>query len=822
MQFLRALWAEVRIAFRRLAKAPMFLVATVATIAVGVGAASSIFALANGVLFRPLAYPEADRIVAIEHRSPRRALDGEGSSDQLYIQYQGRNRTLDVAGAYLQNVVNITDRSNAEQVDVALVTPSVFAVLGAKPQLGRFFTEDEGRPNAPTYVVISHDLWIARYGGERAIVGKEIELNGRRREIIGVAAPGFSFPSRATKIWYNLGPDPSSYRVTDLYLRVIGRIRKGMTLKQVEQNLQQLLLAFSGTVGGTEAELLSDLRVVAIPLKYKSVGDLREALLILLCAAGLLVLVALANVINLFLVRSDSHRRAIAVRLALGAGPGDIRRYWLSEALVVSVLGGVLGVAMTLLLVDMRFGFEPGQIPRLEDVRVDRGTMAFAVSLLLLTSLMIVGTLELRGRRIKVAMTLALGRATDTQPARQRAQRLLVGFQVALALVLLLASATAARGFRRVLHIDLGFIPQHVATQSITLPFRQYSTYADAAKFHSELLARIRQAPGVISAGAIARVPLTPVPNEFERRVVSVSGGMVDPSRSVIPVVFLLATPSYFDTMRIPILAGRLFEASDTSEGHVPVMISQSLARRLAGRPHTALGLALRDVTNASRIDFVVTGVVHDTVGENLFLPPRDTVYLPVIESLPANLQMPLAPTLMTTVERTAMDPAGVVASVKAALREVDPKLPLADIQSMEARVEGARARLRLATILLAVAAATTLFLGIVGIYGVTSYAVNRQMHEFGIRMALGATPSNLHYLIMGGVASVVIAGVGAGVALFVLLKRFLQSITFGVDPADAVTIAIAISLVVAVAFAACLLPAFRAGRSDPARIIGT
>ena len=819
MNAIRAILLDAWLAARRLAKSPAFFAPALATVAIGLGAALAIFTLVYGVLLRPLPYPEADRIVSITHEVPLTGLEGHSSS-QIFERYRTESRALEEIGAYLQTVVNITYPGEPEQLDVALATPEVFTILGIQPQLGRLFTAEEGIPGAPTRVLISHALWLARFGGDEQAIGKEVELNGRRSEVVGVMPPGFSFPGRSTQLWYNYGPDPLSGRATDLYIRVIGKTKQGSTAASVQQDLQRALAGLEAS-DPASAEILGQLRVAATNLKDTVVEDVREPLLILLCAVGLLLLAALANGVNLFLIRSEAHQRELAVRRALGATSGKIRRLWLMESLIVSGLGGAVGLAGAALAVGLRFGLEPGGIPRLDDVRMDAASLAVAALLILLTASVIVCALELRSPRANAAKALSLGRGTDTSPSRQRVQRFLVGAQVALALLMLLSSATAGRGLMRVLNVELGFDHERVAALDVRLPFRRYRSYAQATAFHESLMERIQQAPGVIAAGIAVSAPLAEISDSLEApiTVVSPQGGATG-SQGEVRALYLPATPSYFETMRIPLLAGKLFEASDAGNGAIPVVISASLAARLGHDPSSARGVRLRDAANDSKSQLLVVGVAGNTVGEQLTDPPPEIVYLPILSTLPADLAWPRTPRLATIVVKTAMDPNSIVPNVREAVRQIDASLPLASIRTMGSSVERARARHRLVAILMALSSAATLLLGVVGIFGITSYAVSNRAREFAIRMALGANAASIQRLVLLSVASVLASGVVVGLALFAGTSSFLRSIVFGVDPGHPWTASAAVLTLSAAVLLAAYLPARRASRTNPADVI--
>lgn len=810
MQSVLTLAREAVAALRSLAKAPAFLIPAVLTMAAGVGATAAVFALVDGVLLQPLPYPEAQRIVTLTHSDPERGFLGHSSS-QIYAHYRGSSRTLENLGAYLETVVNVTSPGEPEQLDVALVAPSVLTILGVQPRLGRIFTPEEGEPEAPTNVIVSHGLWQTRFGADPAIVGRDIELNGRSRRIIGVMPPGFAFPARSTQIWYNFGPDPLSGSVSDLDLRVIARVRQGVTLDAAERDLRQTLATLQSSYGGSEADLLGGLRVSVQTLKHAVVGDVRQPLWILLGAVGLLLLAASANVVNLFLLRGEANQRAVAVRRALGARPARIRRRWLMESSIVAFCGGALGLALAAAAVAWQFGFQPGEIPRLDEVRLNLTTVAVAASIAILAALGVTAALDVQSRRSKISALLGQGRGVETSPSQQRVQKALVGAQVAFALVMLLGSVTASRGLLRVLDIDLGFNPENVATVAVRLPFGEYRTYDEAARFHEAFLDRIRNAPGVTAAAVVTNVPLTPVPDNFELPVV------VTPGADETRALFLHATPSFFEAMRIPLVAGKLFEASDGSAGIIPVMISRRLAAQLAGGPEAAVGLRFREGSRERGSSLAVVGVVGDAVGEALTAPPGPIVYMPILSALPSDLDWPLTPRLTTAVVKTTTDPRAVATVLRRELRAIDPTLPLAEVQTMSGLVERGRARRRLIAGLLALSAGATLFLGVVGIYGVTSYFVSRRGREFAIRMALGSGAAGIHRLVFGSIAAMLGMGIGVGLALYALASRSLRSVAYGVEPMDAATVSATIMLLAAVALLAGYPPARRAARSDPA-----
>lgn len=822
---MRSLLIAVRRAARRLLKAPTFTVTVIATTAVGTGAIVSVFALANGVLLRPLPYPHADRLVSVQHTAPGFGIEKGGQSAGTYLHYRRYGRAFEEIGAYTQNDVTFSGDGAPERVHVAMVTPSLLVALGTRPALGRPFRDGDVEADAARVVLISHDLWVTRFGSDPGIIGRKIELNRWLFEVVGVLPAGFDFPTRETQVWYPMAVSASKATIQDLSLSSIARLKRGVTADDAESDLQRLVGTLSESYPDAVPERLreGEFRAVVVPLKEALVGNVRPALLMLLCAAGLVLLIAWANTANLFLVRAERQRRDVAVERALGATDGDLARRFLTESLLLTTIGGLLGLALACAAVKSRFGFEPGQIPRLYEGRIDAVSVAVAVGLAMLGGLFL-GTLSIArmGRaELGAALKGAVGRTTAGREA-QRVQRLLVALQVAVALALLIASGVLAQSFWRLSHVRLGFEPRQVVTIDLSLPYEPYPEFHDGARFYEQLMAKVRALPGVADVEAVAGLPLTqPLPSDNQPIAPEDeplgSGAMHPPAR------LNLATPGYFRTMRIPLVRGRGFQAGDVLGDTRPVIVSDALAQALFPGADP-IGKQIRLAEFKSYRRYTIVGIVGSTPGATMADGAERVMYFPMRYEPPATPgvrpKIPNSPSEMSLVVRTSLPPVSLAAAVRRLVDEADPKVPVARVRTMDQIVAASTARIRLTMLLLLVAAGTALFLGIVGIYGVVSYTVGQRTSEFGVRLALGASAGDVSRMVLWQGVLVVFAGMCAGLVTAFALTRLMRSLLYGVSHADPTTFVGMSVLLLTVAVVATYVPARRAGAVDPLRAL--
>ncbi|HEU4628387.1 MAG TPA: ADOP family duplicated permease [Gemmatimonadaceae bacterium] len=808
---------DLRLGLRALRRAPGYAAAAVASLALGIGAATAVFTLAYAVLLKPLPYPRADRLVAVGHAAPGFGVERGGLSDGTYLHYRAHSRTLADLGAYLDRVLNLTGGDEPELVDAALVTPNLFGVLGARPLLGRVFSDAADGPGAPPTVVLSHALWVRRYGADPRIVGRTIEINRLPREVVGVMPPDFHFPGPRTQLWFAFPVEPaSSAGLRNLYLTGVGRLRAGVEPSEAAAELQHLAATLPYADAAPERLAQGGVQARVVPLRKEMTRDVRPALVLILGTTAFVLLVAWANVANLALVRAERRRREVAMARALGAATRHVARRALAEAALVAAAGGVIGLAVARVGAGLRFGFSAGELPRLHELRVDGVVLAVAVGLTLASALVLTAVTLAAGHGAGYSLLRGTGRATAGREARWT-QRLLVALQVALSLTLLIGATVMARSYRQLRAAELGFDPTRVLAFDLELPFRPYPTYRASAAFYADVLARIRELPGVVDAEAADLLPLTTLP---EVQLVAVATEDAAPGSTASETALGLATPGYFAAMRIPLLAGRGFERADLAAAEPGVMVSAAFARAHVGGTTAAVGRRLRIGERRAQW-FRIVGVVGDVPGATIAAGARRAVYLPVLSDPPVDsaqaARLPLWPGAETIVVRTTVPPGRIVPAVRRAVHAVDAKVPIARVRTLERVVDGALARARLVAWLLAAAAGTTLLLGVIGIYGVLSYAVSLRTSEFGLRIALGTPPAAVGRMVLRQGVAVTLVGIVAGAGAALALTRLLRGLLYQVSPHDPAAFAAMPALLLAVALVACWMPARRAARADPA-----
>ncbi len=816
--------ANVRRAARRLLRSPAFTVPVVLTLAVGIGAAAAVYTLVDAVLLRPLPYPDADRLVTLRHAAPGLGITETGQSAGTYVHYRADNRVFADVGVYWDREQTVTDGEQPERVETAIVTPSVFSVLKVPPILGQWLTPTEGVRT----VMISHSLWMRRYGGDSSVVGRTIEINRSPSRIVGVMPPGFAFPKPETQVWYGT-PLAKARRagigVHDMFMTAIARLRPGVSPEAARRDIDRMIPGLTEAYSDAPPELLrrAQLRGIVVPLKAALVHDVRPVLLLLGAAAAVVLLIVWANATTLVLLRAERQQPETAVELALGATGGDLWRRCLTEAGLLALVGGVGGFVLASVAVSARFGFG-ADVPRLDDVRLGGTAVAVVIALSVLSAV-VLGTFALsRAFQLRASGSplRAVTRVTVSRE-RLRAQRSLVAAQVALALVLLVASAVLGRSFQRLTQVDLGFDPDGVVTLEAALPVGAYSTYHSQASFYAQLLTQLRAVPGVTAAEAVqSGIPLTPIAEFTNDAIAAVpAGSSVAAAPGATAATSAVASPGYFRAMRIPLLQGRTFAPGDLLGELHPIVVSASLARAVAS-DGTVLNRQLR-LTNANRSQYppyTIVGIVGDVPGETIADGPSARLYFPMLEDLHATPEaeppLPYYPFEMSLVVRTTLPPATVAAAVRRIVRSVDPKVPVWGERTLESIVASSMARVRLTTLLFLVATSAALALGVIGIYGVVSYAVRQRTPELGVRLALGASPDAITRMVVRDGARIAIAGITVGLLAAGLLTRLLRAVLYEVSPSDPLAFVLMPVLLLGLALLAAYLPARRAGRTDP------
>jgi len=811
---------DLRFGFRQLRKTPGFTLAAVLTLALGIGGNVAVFSVINGVLLRPLAFPDPDRLVAIAHRTRGGdlplTLPNATATDVVYQ----ASHSFDAMALYSSWQGSITGGDAApDWVDITSVTRSLFDVLRVKPALGRPFTADEDRPRGPRAVILSHALWRQRFGGDPAIIGRTIAVDGTTHEIVGVMPAGFAFPNPEVSLWVPMRVDRND--LGGFNTPGIARLRRGVTPEQATRELTQLLPGVTKLTDFLTEKTIRDAGLVADVHPYLDdvVGRVRPVLWTLWAMVGLVLLIACVNVASLLLVRAETRRREVALRVALGAERWHLLAQSLAESAMLLIMGTALGVLLAWGAVAALPRLAPDLLPRLTEIRID-AVVLLCTTLVAAVVAIAFGVVPIvRNRAVAPATMLRGGdRAATIDRHSGRLRQTLVVAQVAMATVLLVGSGLVLRSFQKLRHVDLGFRPDGVVTFRIALPSSRYQTPESVAQFHYAMLDRVRALPGVEVAGATGELPLSPSFAEFDPLRME---GTTPPPDILPPLAEMrVATPGYFEAMGIPVVAGRPLERSDTDRITGAVLVTQSIVRKvMQGRRPIGARVAhgLSKVANERPWSDVV-GVVGDVRGVSLDQEPVGAVYYAMVNRPKVDMDW-LARSMVYAV-RTKLPPAQLIASARRELAQLDPTLPLAEARTMTSIVDTAKSGMRFSMIGFAVAAVIGLFMGAIGLYGVLSYVTAQRTREIGVRMALGATPSSVRTSILGRGVMVSAIGLAAGLGAAMSLRMLAKPLLYGITPTDPLTLA-AVSLVLLSAGAlAAWLPARRAARLDPVRAL--
>jgi putative ABC transport system permease protein len=807
---------DLRYGWRKLARSPGFTAVAVLTLALGIGANSAIFSVVNAVLLQPLPYGDPERLVLVWNRMESTGFPKAPVAPPDVVDYRRQTRSF-VGFAATDNVSDaaLTGDGEPEQIKLASVTANFFDLLQTPPLLGRTFAEPDAAPFPPglfndpeavipsTALVLSNGLWRRRFGADPTAVGRTLRVNGQPMEVVGVMPPGFELlmPADAgmpTDIdaWAPLRLDLSEGARDQQFLRVIARLRAGVTLEQAQAELdavaarQREQFQFHRNMG---------MHVLVVPMHRDVVGHVRPALLALVAAVAFVLLIACANVANLLLARATLRRREMAVRAALGAGRWRIARQVLTEGLLLSLLGGVAGLALARAGLSALLALRPPDLPRVAEIGIDGRVLAFTVGATALAALLF---------GLAPALSTSLGRAGDALKERAgtggglRLRSSLVVVEVALSLLLLVGAGLMLKSFWQLVQVRPGFDPEGVLTYKLSLPFAEYGQAGERIGFFQQLEQRVAGLPGVEAVGAVFPLPLA------GRFWTGPYGRVEDPPEewSKNEASFRVITPGYFRAMGIRQVAGRPFEPADVADRREVAVVDVRMANRLwPGRSPVGERLGIDLFGNALRLE--VVGVVESVRHDDLTAEDRETVYLP-------QHLFPWVP--MTVAVRSAGSPAALVGPVRAEVRRLDDGLPVYAVAPMAEYVASARAASRFTLVLIAVFAGAALLLAAVGLFGVISYSVRQRRREIGIRIALGAQRSSILRLIVGRGLLLILLGLALGLAAAPALSRMLSGLLFEVEPSDPGTFAAVATLLVAVAVAASYLPARRATEVDP------
>jgi predicted permease len=809
----------MRQSWRRLVKAPAFSVTAIVTLGAGIAANALIFSVVNGVLLKPLPFVQPERLVGLWHRAPSVGPGPLEMSPAIYFTYREQGRVFEDVGLWDDGSVTLTGRGEPEQVESLNVTDGTLPMLGVQPVLGRVFSRQDDRPGGPGTVIVSYRYWQRAFNGDAAAIGQQVTINGTPREIVGVLPEGFRFLRDNPVVVLPFRFDRATVTLGQFSYQGIARLKPGITLAQANADVARLLPisidSFPAPAGFTRDIFHRiNLQPLVRPLDVDVVGDIGNVLWILLGAVGLMLLVACANVANLFLVRAEGRQQELAVRMALGAGAKRIARELLSESMLLAGIGGALGLGLAYAGIQLLLYLEPARLPRLEEITIDPIVLVFTLVLSLGAGLLFGAIPVFKYARPRLANALREGgRSASESRGRQRARNGLVVAQVAFAVVLLVASGLMIRTFMAMRDVPPGFVhPDEVLTLRIFTPGTLISDPGQTARTHEQIVRRLEAIPGVQSVGIGNTVTMaggTSGDALFVEDRPKPPGQLADVRR------FKFVSERFFETLGNPILAGRSITWSDVHNTTPVAMVSDNLAREIWGTPSAALGKRVRENPQGPWREIV--GVVGDERHDGVTQPAPKTVYLPFQMREFWGNRVFIQRGLLYAIRTSRLESPDFLREVQQAVWSINPNLPLANVRTLRDIYDESMAHTSFTLVIIGIAAGVTLLLGVVGIYGVIAYIVSQRRREVGIRMALGARATEVQRLFIA--RGMVMTGLGliVGLVAAATLTRLLRSVLFGVTAFDPITYTAAAIGLGLVALLATWLPARQAARVDPA-----
>jgi putative ABC transport system permease protein len=807
---METLLKDLRYGFRMLAKKPAFTAVAVLALALGIGANTAIFSVVNTVLLKPLPFKDPDRLMMVWEDNTKLGFPKDTPAPANFVDWRDQNQVFEDMAAIASQTFNLTGVGEPEKLEGQRVSASFFPLLGVEPALGRSFLPEEDLPGAERVAIISNGLWQRRFGADPSIIGKPLTLNGQPHTVVGVLAKSFRFPDpfqsteEESAIWVPIAfSSEEAGNRGGHYLLVYARSKPGVTVKQAQADMNTI----AGRLQQQYPDTNTSVGAVVISLHEQVVGDIRPALLILLGAVAFVLLIACANVANLLLARAAARQKETSIRTALGATRSRLIGQFLTESVLLAGVGGIVGLVLAVVGMKLLVALMPASISQAKDINIDAKVLGFTFLVSALTGVVFGLAPALHASRPDMNESLKEGGKGTAGVARSRVRNLLVVIEVALALVLLICAGLLINSFLKLRSVDPGFNASNLLTMKVVLPRSKYPDAAKRTAFYNELLQRVESLPGVQSAGVITNLPLTFKGN---------SGGVTiegrpEPAPDEIPIVITrTVSPDYFRTMNIPVLTGRQFSPQDSPDSARVVIVSETTAQRF-WPGEDALGKRIKmGGFNSDEPWLSVVGIVKDVRQFELDVDPKPQAYFPYTQMTYSFL----AP--RDLVVRTAVDPLSLAAAARNEVWSIDKDQPVSNIATMEQILSNSVARQRFNMLLLAIFAAVALVLAAVGIYGVISYSVTQRTHEIGIRMALGATSSDVLRLVVGQGFKLVSIGVGIGLACAFILTRLMESLLFGVSATDPMTFAAISAVLVAVAMLASYIPARKATRVDP------
>lgn len=804
---------DIRYGFRRLLKRPGITAIAIVSLALGIGATTSIFSVVNAVLLRPLPYADSQRLVILWETNSQHiaALMNLQNRNQVaaanFLDWNKQNQVFEEMAAVRFLNFNLTGGDRPERIPGAIVTQNLFSVLGVKPVLGRSFLPEDAQAGRERVAILSDVLWQRRFGANPNVIGQKLPLNNEIVSVIGVMPPQFQYPDDA-ELWVlsrlEVPEAPGAANANVLtnrvlhYLMVIARLKPGVTTQQAQADMKNIASNLQSQYPDTNGSA----GVSVVTMQEDIVGDIRPTLRILLGVVVFVLLIACANIANLLLARATSQRQEIAVRIALGANRARIIRQILTESVLLAMAGGILGVLLAYLGIQLLVGLSPSDIPRVKEINLDSYVLGWSLLISVLTGVLSGLAPALRISKPNPNETLQEGgRGADPGATHHRVHNLLVVAEVSVSLVLLIGAGLLIKSFIHLQQVDPGFKSENVLTMRLALPAYKYTSEEQSKAFTTELLHGVKNLPGVDSVAITTALPLS----RTEAASSFTVEGQPLPSSGNLPIAnWRVVSPEYFQVLSIPLTQGRTFTERDGKDVSSVVIINQNMARSVFPNENP---IGKRLVLGANKSPSEIVGVVGNVRHSGLDAEPKPEMYVSYLQTVRASY---------TVAVRTNVDPSSMVASVRNEIQAIDKDQPISGVKTLNELRAESLAQLRFNTLVLSVFAALGLILAAIGIYGVMSYSVAQRTHEIGVRMALGAQPKNVLRLVLGQGMVLVLIGVAIGLAISVAVTRLMASLLFGVTATDPITFVIVALVLTLVALLANYIPARKATGVDP------
>jgi predicted permease len=794
---------DLRYGVRSFAKKPSFVLIAVVTLALGIGGSTAIFTVVDGALLRGLPYRSSDQLYHLWERTPQQEFSKREFSYPDYQDYQ-QNSVFDGLAAYTGGGAILSNDGESESVNAQRASANFFSVLGVDAAIGRTFQSGDDKPDGPKVTILTYGLWQRKFGGDAGVVGKQLTINGDSFTVIGVLPQNFQFALRPADLWLPYQPSQNTLSRRQLHgTNLIGRLKSGVTPAQAQSELNliagRIEQQYKDSHAGTQARL--------VPLQEEIIGTVRPILFVLLAAVGFVLLIACANVASLLLTRSLARQKEVALRAALGASRWRVIRQLLTESILLSVIGGLAGLAIaywgTPALVAVLPQSQLNAMPFLKSLHIDASVLAFSFGLSLLTGLIFGLAPALQSARLDLNEVLKEGGRNTSAGVGHRLRSAMVVSEIALAVVLLIGAGLMMKSLFKLLQTNVGFKTENVLTMTVILPAKKYAKNDQTIAFNDQLKERVQAMPGVSGMGTVNILPL----NNGNTTRFSIEGDPIPAPGQETEANIRVVNESYFQTLGVPLLAGRMFDDHDKSDTQGVVIIGKTIADKLfAGRNPVGRKITYPSFTGPGDL---IVGVVGDVRITGLDQAIKPVVYYPFRQNVSV---------FTNVVVRTTTDPNTLAAAIRSEVRSLEPEAAILNVNTMDEMIAQTPASFmrRFPALLISIFAGVALLLASIGIYGVVSYSVSQQTHFIGVRMALGASPADILKMVMKQGLGLALMGVGIGVVAAFGLMRLLRTLLFEVNTTDATTFVLVSVTLFLVALLACYLPARRATKVDP------